>query len=194
MDKHFKHTVALLADYPHQWAVCGGWAIDLFMNQHTRDHKDLDITVKRSEQLHLQKYLLKTGWTLKKISKSEALDWAVGEYLELPIHNFWCARAELPEYYMECLFTEADESHYKFRRKQSIQRPLAKAFIKSDYGLDILAPEIVLLYKAKYSEDRPSAQHDFDLVLPKLNSEQRTWLKGALLAAYEDTHVWVAAL
>jgi len=32
----------LMADFPHPWYFCGGWAIDLFLGQPMRAHKDVD--------------------------------------------------------------------------------------------------------------------------------------------------------
>ncbi|MGM0882346.1 MAG: nucleotidyltransferase domain-containing protein [Bacillota bacterium] len=39
------HARAHLSDHGFDWHVCGGGAIDVFLNKKTRIHKDLDIAV-----------------------------------------------------------------------------------------------------------------------------------------------------
>jgi hypothetical protein len=41
---------ALLAELQCPWYICGGWALDLYLNCVTREHKDVDIAVARSDQ------------------------------------------------------------------------------------------------------------------------------------------------
>ena len=36
-----------VADLPVPWYVAGGWAIDLFVGQVTRDHQDVDLVIGR---------------------------------------------------------------------------------------------------------------------------------------------------
>ena len=59
-------AVQLLAGYSKPWAVCGGWAIDLFLNHVTRAHKDVDFAILRKDQLMIQKYLSSQGWNFSK--------------------------------------------------------------------------------------------------------------------------------
>ena len=40
----------LMRPYTGTWALCGGWAIDSWLNRVTRDHEDLDIAVWMYEQ------------------------------------------------------------------------------------------------------------------------------------------------
>jgi hypothetical protein len=53
----------LMAGYAHPWAVCGGWAIDLFLARQTREHKDVDVA--RRDQLQVRAYLVARGWRLQ---------------------------------------------------------------------------------------------------------------------------------
>ncbi len=193
MDIVFKQAVHLLQDIKVFWAVCGGWAIDFFLNLQTREHKDLDITIKRQNQLHVQANLLNQGWTLNKVHSGELYTWEQNEYLELPVHNVWCSHPDLPPHYLEILFSETNDTHYKFRRNQQIQRSLEQAFLPTVSGIQILAPEIVLLFKAKYSDDQPTYQQDFERTLPKLTAEQKQWLIQALIKAY-GSHAWLNVL
>lgn len=193
MDLTLDRALNLLAEFDRTWAVCGGWAIDLFLDRKTREHKDLDITVKRADQLHMQAFLLEHDWHLQKVSKGMLIEWQTGEYLELPIHNVWCNHPDFPLNYLEVLFSEVSETHYKFRRNPQIQCPLEQAFLTSLSGVPILAPEIVLLFKGKYSDEKPDYQQDFELTLPLLSDAQCTWLKQALQTEY-GAHSWIDRL
>jgi len=193
IDSTFQRAANVLQTYESLWAVCGGWAIDLFLNQQTRNHKDLDVTIKRSNQLQLQTFLISKGWTLQKVVSNELQEWEQGDYLELPIHNIWCNHPDFPPHYLEILFSEMDDTHYRFRRNQQIQLPIASAFLTSISNIPILAPEIVLLFKAKYSDENLTYQHDFEIVKPELTTTKREWLKQAIHDTY-GTHDWLDLL
>lgn len=79
---------------PKPWLVAGGWAIDLYLNRYLRNHKDVDITVFRPDQLVIQEYFNERGWQLRKyVGNSVELDpWLTGEKVELPDRGI---RAEL---------------------------------------------------------------------------------------------------
>ena len=61
-------------------------------------------------------------------------------------------------------------------------RPLAD-ITRYWQGIPFLAPEVVLLIKARPGTDRPGTdndQRDFEAALPMLSAEQRSWLKDAI--------------
>jgi len=192
-DPGFQRAIKIFQTCDIQWAVCGGWAIDLYLNQQTRDHKDLDLTIKRIDQLQMQDFLLSNGWTLKKVESGKLYDWEQGDYLKLPVHNVWCSHPDFSAHYVEVLFSEVDEMHYKFRCNQNIQLPIARAFISSPSNIPILAPEIILLFKAKTSDDNPDYQHDFEVTLPVLATAQREWLSQAIRNV-SGNHNWLNSL
>ena len=70
-------------------------------------------------------------------------------------------------------------------------RPLAALVVASPVGLPVLAPEVQLLYKAKYH--RPKDEHDFRRALPLFSAAQRAWLAQAL-REYHPADPWLAAL
>ena len=182
-------AVNILDDYDKPWAVCGGWAIDLYLNHLTRTHKDVDFVILRRDQLVIQEYLMSRGWTLEKAIRGQLFPWYPGEWIDLPIHIIWCKNPEASPDFIELLFNEVDEVNFFFRREPSITLPREKMIISSPSGFPILAPEIVLLYKSSKPED-PSVTADFRNVLPELSSEARDWLANALKKRYQD-HVWL---
>jgi hypothetical protein len=182
----------LLANYSKPWAVCGGWAIDLYLNRVTRSHKDVDFTVLRRDQLDIQEYLLSHSWSLEKAVSGQLIPWQPGEWINLPIHVIWCKNPNTFPDFIELLFNEVDEVSFHFRRNTSIMLPVETMIIPAMSGIPILAPEIVLLYKSVKAED-PAAAADFKNVLPKLSLDRRNWLAAALRKLYSD-HVWLEDL
>lgn len=185
-------AVKLFEDYDRPWAVCGGWAIDLYIGRVIRSHKDVDFMILRKDQLIIQEYLSSRGWNLEKAAGGQLAPWQIGEWIDLPIHIIWCKNPKSSPDFVELLFDEVDEVNFLFRRDASIALPVEKMIILSRPGIPILAPEIVLLYKSGNPED-PFVAVDFKNVLPKLSSETRDWLVSALKKLYLD-HVWLRNL
>ena len=186
------HAAKLFEDYDRPWAVCSGWAIDLFLNCVTRPHKDVDFAVLRKDQLKIQEHLLSRSWTLEKAVKGQLLSWQVGEWINLPIHTIWCKHPKASPDFVELLFNEVDEVNFHFRRDTSITLPVEKMIVSSPSGIPILAPEIVLLYKSKNVETSPYVG-EFKKVLPKLSDDARDWFAMALKKSYTN-HVWLEDL
>ena len=61
----------------------------------------------------------------------------------------------------------------------------------AQHGIPYLAPELVLLFKAKHA--RPKDQSDFDQTIPHMTPAQRTAL-ARLLARAHPGHRWLADL
>jgi hypothetical protein len=65
----------------------------------------------------------------------------------------------------------------------------AEAIRRTNDGLPYLAPEIVLLFKARWS--RPKDEDDLNRVLPLLDAPARRWLRQALERVHPG-HAWIA--
>lgn len=169
------------------WFVAGGWAIDLFVGRVTRPHEDIEVAILRRDQRVIRRHFV--GWELQKIVPGESAPspWREDEWLDPPIHEIHARRRteELP--HLEILLDESDGDLWRYRRNLRIARPLEAIGHRSPDGVPFLAPEIVLLYKAK--NPRPHDQHDFDAATPLLNPNQRDWLAHALRECHPQ-HPW----
>jgi hypothetical protein len=58
-------------------------------------------------------------------------------------------------------------------------------------GVPSLAPEVVLLFKAKNARQRD--EHDLDQTLPLLSADERAWLHDAITLVHPG-HPWVTRL
>lgn len=97
--------------------------------------------------------------------------------------------------YVEFLFNQRDDVYFQFSGTKNVRRSLSKSILYRD-GVPFLSPEIVLLYKSTYIYDIDPEihNHDFTISLPKLNLEQKQWLKKALEVAHPNNHEWLLRL
>jgi hypothetical protein len=179
----------LLAALDCPWWVCGGWAIDLFLDQATRPHKDVDIAVQRHDQRAIQAYLTSRGWRLEKAAGGALIPWATDEHISLPIHVIWCKHATFDPNFFELLFNEVDAAVFRFRRDLSITCSVTQMSQQTASGIPILAPEIVLLYKAG-NPSQEGYTADFVHVFPRLSLDQRNWLYTNLVKRHPG-HAWL---
>ncbi|HSX25106.1 MAG TPA: hypothetical protein VLG69_04025 [Candidatus Andersenbacteria bacterium] len=167
------------------WFVCGGWAIDLFLNQQTRQHADVDVGIFREDQQFLREYL--NDWQIYKVVEGEAINLKKDELLELPIHELKALKGDQE---IEILLNNSDATDWVYRREETITYPKEKLTQYRD-GIPYWAPEISLLYKTK--ETRSKDEQDFANVLPHLSQESRQWLKSAIEKT-KPGHGWLAGL
>ena len=180
-----------MSAFKAEWFVVGGWAIDLFLGEQTRDHDDVDIGFARDDQAHGRGLL--RGWSYQKVvprgTTLEREPWAEGEWLSLPIHEI---HVESPTGgHVEFLLLERRADEWIYRRDARVTLPWSRLSFPIPLGIAALAPEVVLLFKAKGRRD--SDQADFEAALPRLSVEQRDWLRAALGIAHPG-HRWLSVL
>lgn len=78
-----------------------------------------------------------------------------------------------------------------YKRDPSVCRPRGEVVHVTADSIPYLAPEAILLFKAKYQRDKDEA--DFAQALPKLDVRQRQWLKARIAEAHPH-HGWLRAL
>lgn len=172
------------------WAVAGGWAIDLWLGEQTREHHDIEVVVRGSDQREVHD-ALGAQWALFCLDPpgSGWRTWS-GAPLRPPAFQLQARSATMGLEFD--LFTETvDEGVWRFRRDQRIGRPLQEVTTLSPGGLPIVRPEVQLLYLAKSTE--PKHQHDFELTAPRLDRAAAEWLASALVVTAPG-HPWLARL
>jgi hypothetical protein len=180
-------TAGYFAQYSLPWYVAGGWAVDLFLGRQTRPHQDIEVAVLRRDQRLLRHVF--DGWAWSKVVPGPQggvkAVWGEQEWLELPIHELY-AREPNGEL-VEVLLQESDAKAWRFRREPTISMPLSELGLRSELGIPILRPEVVLLYKAK--SPRLRDEEDFIALLPALGDAQAAWL-GEALDRCHPGHTW----
>lgn len=171
------------------WWIAGGWALDLFVGKTTRQHEDLDIGILRRDARAVLGALPRWEAFEAKDGKLTLLETFAEPRRD--VHSLWCRPLGSKEWQLEIMLDDADGAQWVFRRATEIRRALADTILRTREGLPFLAPEVQLLYKAKLV--RPKDQQDFDLVLPLLSVNARSWLLESLIRAL-PTHPWIPAL
>jgi hypothetical protein len=187
MNSAIERAVSLMNGFNGPWGIAGGWALDLFIGYESRPHADLDIAVLRADQRQLRSRL---SGRVEKVVARKRTAWPASEVLEPPVHEI-CAT--WPDgYELEFLLNEQDRAtnEWVFRRDPRVRRSLADVFLNRG-EVPYLAPEIVLLYKAKAPSSKDEA--DFQTALPQLSEEQRGWLDEALGFTIPG-HRWASSL
>ena len=77
------------------------------------------------------------------------------------------------------------------RRDETIRFPYNDIILRTEDGIPYLAPELVLLFKAKAV--RPKDQADFDATVPRMRLHQRELL-AELLEQVHPGHAWLEDL
>ena len=170
------------------WAVAGGWAIDLWLGEQTRDHHDVEVVVRRCDQSAVRA-ALRHRWELYCLDPpgSGWRPWN-GVTIKPPAFQLQ-ARSPTTEF---DIFTEtADQMVWRFRRDERITRPVSEVTMHGASGIPIVRPEVQLLYMAKAMEAKNI--HDFEIARPRLGRDAACWLADALTITLPDHH-WIRAL
>ncbi|HEX2022408.1 MAG TPA: GNAT family N-acetyltransferase, partial [Candidatus Thermoplasmatota archaeon] len=91
----------------------------------------------------------------------------------------------------EFLLSDRHGGDWVFPRDPRVRRPLWSLGRATDDGIPFLAPEVVLLFKAKRREPRDEA--DLAATLPLLPAGERRWLRDALEVAHPG-HPWIGRI
>ncbi|MBQ9121279.1 MAG: hypothetical protein IJY12_02820 [Clostridia bacterium] len=194
------------------WAICGGYALDLFLDRDLRVHSDIDICVFENDRDTIFQYMMQNAWRVYEFrgqGKLRPLDAAssseVGRNLmcingdcelvkfypcedeELLYHEFFHTGINKFNY-MELLFNTINDNNFVFDETLKIERDMSKAILFND-GIPYLAPEIVLLFKSRLS-DKADYHYDFEQTYLHMNDEQKTWFSKNLDKLYPSGHIW----
>ncbi len=119
---------------------------------------------------------------LRQSGESETVSRRPSEHLCLPIHELHAQREERR---LEFLLNERTADCWLFRRNGCVTLPLDRVGAMASGAVPFLAPEIVLLYKAKDSS--ASDERDFNRTFPRLARRARHWLRHALTVCHPGT-------
>jgi len=195
--------VKLLSGLSKSWYVAGGWAIDLYLQECRRKHKDIDIAVFRQDQLVIQRFFLDMGWKLwKYVGDEDVLEpWWPDEKLELPNRGVFVEPIHTAIEHIDLLLSEKSGQQWWYHRDARITHPIPTVGIHSATGVPYLSPEIVLLFKARhlyvdepnYILHRQADESDFQAVHKLLTTKRRAWLRKAIELLY-PSHPWLQSL
>jgi len=207
-----------MSTYHHEWALCGGWAVDAWLARLTRDHGDVDIAVFENDRQALFEHL--TGWQLiahEEAKENEGSELWDGRRLLLPAHMHGRPPEEsgpLPErfdpsgmrivfatdgFWLDVCLCERSGREWVLNGDPRVALSLGQCIRHSVWGLPTVTPEVLLFFKATLyvgtkNHLRPTDEADFLALLPLLTDEQRAWLREAVSRVYDGEHPWVGRM
>lgn len=212
LDQLLAQATDFLRPAPFTWAVCGGYALDLFHGQPLRSHGDIDICVLETDRAAILSFMLQKGWCVYEFrgqGKVRPLDASSvsekGRNLmcftpdcqlvrfypceeEGMLYHEFLHDATAPFNYIEFLFNQASGTNFVFNAGKAIEHELSRAILKRN-GIPYLAPELVLLHKAS-NPDTEKHLFDFQHTYPHMSAEQQDWFAQSLARMHPDGHPW----
>lgn len=185
---HPAELAECLCGSPAIWCVVGGWALDLWHGVETRSHDDLECAVIATDLPGVLGHL-----TSLTFFAAEA-----GRLTRLPLgslppgaRQFWGLDPEPRVWRVDVMVDPGTRAQWVYKRDPAIRRPRADIVQRTARGIPYLAPEAVLLFKAKHRRDKDEA--DFETALPKLSRDRKRCLAGWLAIAH-PRHDWLTRL
>lgn len=223
MSNQISETVARVAEtmrgYQAPWVLCGGWAVDAWLGEQTREHGDIDVGIFVEDSQTIYDHL--AGWELvHHDAYKETNELWDGKPIRLPGHLH--ARIAQPEdeipvegalwpeqgFEWDFVFNERSrdgEWVLYFNppdgrgpaRDPVVTIPVEHG-VREHLGVPMMTPEAVLFYKATAYQGsrnylRRRDHEDFERLLPRLSREQRSWL-GDAIAQVEADHPWLGVI
>ena len=217
MNKLIYECVEFFTGCNFTYAICAGYALELFSNTNIRPHSDIDVWISNADKEKSIRYVYDKGWDIYEPLGNMLLRHIKNPY-EQSIEQICafgikpdCSFIELEKTddgsykmhiknnqqlqfdFIELIFNPQKAGKFIFAQNQSITRDMDKALLLTPNNVPYMAPEVVLFCKSIYI-DRDGYQKDFDVTIPLLSQEQSNWLKDALVTAYPDGHPWIERL
>ena len=209
--------ISFFAGCSFNYAICGGYALELFSNNRIRPHSDIDVWISDEDRERSLRYVLDQGWEIYEPIGDHLLRQIAdprrqrveslcvfgikpgcsfidlektddGSY-EMHITN----NEQLLFDFIELIFNPEKDGYFLFSQNQIIRRDMSRARLLSPEKIAYMAPEVVLFCKSGYIA-REGYQEDFDVTVPLLSQEQAEWLLDSLKTAYPDGHTWIGPL
>lgn len=170
------------------WYVAGGWALDLFRGRQTRAHGDIEIGTPAAGFPEIRGRFPEHVFDVP--GGGRIWEDAAPEVLAA-LHQTWLRDPATGDYLLDVFREPHDGDTWICRRDEGIRFPHSGIVHRTGDGIPYLAPELVLLFKAKHARDKDRA--DFESTVPHLSSARRGTL-AELLARVHPGHSWLADL
>ncbi|MBC3840222.1 hypothetical protein GXW82_08535 [Streptacidiphilus sp. 4-A2] len=170
------------------WCVAAGWALDLFRGRQTRAHGDIEVAVPAAGFPEVRDRF--PGYHFDGVGSGRIWESPTPEVLAA-VHQTWLRDPATGNYLLDVFREPHDGDTWICRRDETIRLPYRDIIHRTPDGIPYLAPELVLLFKAKHA--RPKDQADFHGTLPYLTPGQRGTL-ASLLTQVHPGHPWLTDL
>ncbi|MFF1836484.1 nucleotidyltransferase domain-containing protein [Streptomyces sp. NPDC058231] len=176
-----------LAGIGTPWYVAAGWALDLFRGRQTRAHGDIEIAIPAASFPEVRYRF--PGYVFDAAGSGRIWEDATPEVLAA-VHQTWLRDPVTGNYLLDVFREPHDGDIWICRRDERIRLPYSDIINHTRDGIPYLAPELVLLFKAKHARRKDP---DFDATVPHMTPAQRETLTE-LLDRVHPGHPWIADL
>lgn len=170
------------------WCVAAGWALDLFRGKQTREHGDIEIAIPAASFLDIRGHFL--GYIFDAVGSGRIWENATPDELAAT-HQTWLRDPATNGYLLDVFREPHQGDTWICRHDETIRLPYSNIIHYTEDAVPYLAPELVLLFKAKHA--RRKDQADFDETVPHMTPDQRATLAELLTHAHPG-HRWLAHL
>lgn len=185
-----EQITSMLAGVSVPWCVAAGWALDLFRGEQTREHGDLEIAVPGTPAAFGAVHAALAGYHFEVIGSGRA--WPLDSPAFEVMNQTWVSDPVTGVYRLDIFLEPQRDGAWVCRRDETICLPYEQVICRTETGIPYLAPQIVLLFKAKYA-DLDKNEADFAGACPLLGDRARGWLGWAVQRVHPG-HPWLAAL
>ncbi len=185
-----EQVTAMLARVDVPWCVAGGWALDLFRGEQTREHGDLEIAIPDTPEAFGAVRTALAGYTFEVIGSGQA--WPLDSPAFAVMYQTWVSDPDTGVYRLDVFREPQRDGAWACRRDETITLPYQQAICRTAAGVPYLAPEIALLFKAKHA-DLDKNQADFAGARPLLSGPALDWLRWTVRQLHPG-HQWLAEL
>ncbi|MFK0238731.1 nucleotidyltransferase domain-containing protein [Streptomyces vinaceus] len=168
--------------------MAAGWALDLFRGRQTRAHGDIEIAIPTASFPEIRRRF--SGYVFDAAGGGRLWEDARPEVLAA-VHQTWLRDPATGNYLLDVFREPHDGDTWICRRDEGIRLPYRNIIHHTQDGIPYLAPELVLLFKAKHA--RRKDQADFDTTVPHMSPAQRETLAEQLERVHPG-HPWIADL
>lgn len=179
-------TARRLGDVNVSWCVTAGWAVDLFVGRQTRTHDDLEIAIPAAAWPAVRGQLAGLDFL---VAGDDQL-WPVDSPAFEAHFQTW-GRDASGVFRLDVFRDPHDGETWICRRDPRLTRPYSTLIRTTPDGIPFMAPEVVLLFKAKHDRDKDRA--DLAVCLPAMSDAEKEWLAVAIEMVHPD-HPWLATV
>jgi hypothetical protein len=209
--EHVAHIVDVMSGFPAPWALGGGWAVDAWIGEVTREHGDVDVIVFADDHRALFEQL--RGWQLAHHQNLPDVGnelWQ-GQRIHPPdhLHGRLDRGEAIPEndalwategWHLDVQFNQRRGDEWVLSTEPLVTLPVDQCTRPSGLRAPTIVPQVLVFYKAtayygleEFKDRRPQDEPDFLALLPHLGEEHRKWLREAV-ARIKPGHPWLSEL
>lgn len=170
------------------WCVAAGWALDLFRGAQSREHGDLEIAVPAGGFGELRARFAE--FVFDPVGSGVIWPGGGAEALAATFQT-WLRDPATDAFLLDVFREPHDGDTWVCRRDERLRLPYARVIEHTADGIPYMAPELVLLFKAKNQRRKDEA--DFARTLPLLDRDRRERLTEWLKLVHPG-HAWLVEL